>query len=440
VAPASLRRRPLHAARAGVLSLLGEGRSDEEIADRLDLSPPSVRYHVSRIVSKFGVTSREEAARRGVQAEPLQSNLETFARPLWTRRPRLTPFRGLVLTIVAFVIGFYAWSILFYDSSDSSVLDPVAPGPSAVGVTTRSVTRTLANGNVRTVTYFVWYPSAEPRRDRISSTLPANSPLPANTDALADTEARHPLLVFSHGEGGMPQDSSFLHTHLASHGFVVVAPIHDCDRRAAGVPPPLQVGATCYSNAETLGWPEISALRLDDVTSVLDDLLSLSAGDDPRLRNLVDADRVGVGGFSHGGHTAILAMEADQRFQAGLFLAPSIWSVPGPLPDPAKVAKPTMFMQGEWDHNVTLATTWSLYESIPPQAPDRWFVDIHRAGHFFTNQCVPWPGWVSCMLANQTAVRSERNREALGNTFLKYQRGSKRDLRDHYRTGLRRTW
>jgi dienelactone hydrolase len=303
---------------------------------------------------------------------------------------------------VFLVVGFYVWSIFFYESSDAPVLDPLAPGPSAVGFTIRSVTRTLADGNVRTVTYFVWYPSAEPRPASISSALPANNPLPANTDAPPDTEAPYPLFVFSHGQGGTPHDSSFLHTHLASHGFVVVAPLHDCDRRAAGGPPPPTLGATCYSNAQSLYFPEISALRLGDVTAALDDVLSLSADGDSILRNLVDADRVGVGGFSYGGLTAIQAMEADQRFRAGLLLASAATVVPGPLPDPARVARATMFMHGEWDHNVTLASTWSFFEKIPAQAPDRWFIDIHRAGHFFTNQCGPGLGGLpSCAQIRQ---------------------------------------
>src|SRR5688572_24985435 len=45
-----------------VLALLREGLGNPEIAERLGVSRDAVKYHVSEILSKLGVTSREEAA------------------------------------------------------------------------------------------------------------------------------------------------------------------------------------------------------------------------------------------------------------------------------------------------------------------------------------------------------------------------------------------
>lgn len=45
-----------------MLSLLREGLSNPEIADRLGISRGGVAYHVSEILSKLGVSNREEAA------------------------------------------------------------------------------------------------------------------------------------------------------------------------------------------------------------------------------------------------------------------------------------------------------------------------------------------------------------------------------------------
>jgi len=52
----------LTAREAEVLELLRFGLTNEEIAQRLDISVAGVKYHVSAILSKLGVTSREEAA------------------------------------------------------------------------------------------------------------------------------------------------------------------------------------------------------------------------------------------------------------------------------------------------------------------------------------------------------------------------------------------
>jgi DNA-binding CsgD family transcriptional regulator len=46
-----------------VLALLREGRSNEEVAERLGISLAGAKYHVSEILGKLGVESREEAAR-----------------------------------------------------------------------------------------------------------------------------------------------------------------------------------------------------------------------------------------------------------------------------------------------------------------------------------------------------------------------------------------
>jgi NarL family two-component system response regulator LiaR len=50
-----------------VLALLAEGLSNAEIAGRLVISVATVKYHVSGILSKLGVSSRTEAATRAWQ-------------------------------------------------------------------------------------------------------------------------------------------------------------------------------------------------------------------------------------------------------------------------------------------------------------------------------------------------------------------------------------
>jgi hypothetical protein len=113
----------------------------------------------------------------------------------------------------------------------------------------------------------------------------------------------------------------------------------------------------------------------------------LSTGDDAILGGLLDSNRIGISDFSFGGYTTLKALELDSRFRAGLAMAP------GPLsatyfPGPLQLSRPLMFIQGELDNNSLFAQTSAYYSRILAEAPDRWFVAIHGAGHFpFMNEC-----------------------------------------------------
>lgn len=67
-APEALTAREL-----GVLRLIAQGLSNQEIADQLSVSEPTVRTHVSRILGKLHLASRTQAAlyavREGLEAE-----------------------------------------------------------------------------------------------------------------------------------------------------------------------------------------------------------------------------------------------------------------------------------------------------------------------------------------------------------------------------------
>src|SRR5688572_24555766 len=63
-----------------VLALLGRGLTNEEIAQRLGISLDGAKYHVSQILSKLGVATREEAA-----AVAGEGRRWWLAWPVWAR-------------------------------------------------------------------------------------------------------------------------------------------------------------------------------------------------------------------------------------------------------------------------------------------------------------------------------------------------------------------
>ena len=238
--------------------------------------------------------------------------------------------------------------------------DPAVRGPYPVGVTMRFFKGVFsANGRPRDLVTYIWYPAvpqtAGPRRS-----------VGAVWDASPNREnGPYPVLTWSHGFTGSPVDSVFLVSHLASHGFVVVAPAH---RDREGAPPERRVD------------------RPEDISFVLDQAIALSAGGDAILGGLVDPTRVGGGGHSFGGWTTLNVMAAKHSFKAAAIMAPGTMGTPLPV---AGVDAPVMLLAGELDATIRLPSLRNAFDSIPP-ATEHWLVTLLRGNHFsFTDRCIP---------------------------------------------------
>jgi len=123
-----------------VLALLREGLSNEEIAQRLGISLAGAKYHVSEILGKLGVASREEAARWTPERRP------------WWATAALAPIAGLarragsswlatgaaagVYVLVAAGLGLLIWGLL-RTSGDDDALGGLADGPPATAADVR---------------------------------------------------------------------------------------------------------------------------------------------------------------------------------------------------------------------------------------------------------------------------------------------------------------
>jgi dienelactone hydrolase len=243
--------------------------------------------------------------------------------------------------------------------------DPGQPGPYAVGLTVRPMTRTLPNGQTRTIDVYLRYP--------VTKHSNVNEPTPEldYTPGVAPADgAPFPLIVFSHGYGATPMFYTSLPSYLASHGFVVASPSH----------------RDCAEPCSASDWADSLANRPADVSMVLDTLLAQNEGDDPLFKHLVDPERVGVAGHSFGGWTTLTVLEQDPRFKAGLASSPGKGS--GDLPDPQKLSQPLLLMAGVLDSRVPYGNTANYFTSIPAISPDHYLLTIQRAGHHFNDGCV----------------------------------------------------
>ncbi len=100
-----------------VLALVRQGLTNPQIAERLNINLETVKHHVSEVLSKLGVSSREEVA----AAAPARRDL------WWAALPLAAKAAGVVL-VIAIVggLGLLAWVSLASDENES-IDDGAAP-------------------------------------------------------------------------------------------------------------------------------------------------------------------------------------------------------------------------------------------------------------------------------------------------------------------------
>ncbi len=255
--------------------------------------------------------------------------------------------------------------------------DPAATGV-PVGV------RTVEH---RGVTFEVWYPARERAAEGEPEVVDLGDFVPQAffdhvgdvdlpllpTRALRDAEPRRtdgplPVVLFSHGFGGFRLQSVDLTTHLASRGYIVLAPDHPGRRLADVLPclfsPPL-------AGCDLSGF--VNDPGPDDLEDAAHWALSLPA-EDP-LAPWVDRERLGLLGHSAGGRSVGALGERDDRVGAVVALAM------GPTVDRAV---PLLGIAGACDGVVPLAdVSAGILASADPT-----LVTLAGAGHLaFTDLC-----------------------------------------------------
>jgi dienelactone hydrolase len=254
-------------------------------------------------------------------------------------------------------------------------------GPYGVGFTTLK----LAGGR-RVV---VWYPAdpkttAGHRRQSIDiasmlnpdlqSRVPAEDRVKYTDDAFANapgatTPGQYPIVVFSHGFAGYPEQSVTLTTHLASWGFVVAAPNH-VERSLDGL----------LGTAST-GVPKSTDVAVLQAT--LDLVVKASSGTGV-LRGLVDPFRVVAAGHSAGAGATYRFASADPRVKAFITYSVGFGGQGGAAPTAPK--QPGMVMLATADGIIPAASSVKVYDGMNDP---KYLVKVAKAGHLvFSDICL----------------------------------------------------
>ena len=164
-------------------------------------------------------------------------------------------------------------------------------GPYRVGFRDRErfVYTVQPSGEERPIDYVTWYPSQQPAGKLVKYFNILRRPIHVHEDdEIASHEARYPLMVFSHGNGSIAEQSYFLTEHFTSHGWIVVAPYHTHNTLADNP------SAINYLSARD---------RPQDVSALLDHLQALP--EDHILYDRIDWDHVAMSGHSFGAYTTL---------------------------------------------------------------------------------------------------------------------------------------
>lgn len=250
-------------------------------------------------------------------------------------------------------------------------------GPWAVG---RQLYQVVDFERLRGLTIDAWYPvdpeDAAGAPPSVYDLIFANIVSDVALNAPPSDARRFPLIVFSHGSGGLSIQSYFLAEHLASHGFVVIAPGH--------------VGNTALDLLFP-GTPFEASDRPLDVSLVITDLLEKDLDPASPFFGRIDPWRIGVAGHSFGGFTT-LAMSAgfqdvppDPRVRALMPIAPV--STAFSDEELAAIDEPLFILGGTSDITTPIdpQSVRAFEQTVTRPA---WRVDVEKAGHnSFTNVC-----------------------------------------------------
>jgi len=195
---------------------------------------------------------------------------------------------------------------------------------------------------------------------------------PVNTE-----HGPYPLVMFSHGNGGVRFQNHTLACHLASHGYIFVSADHTENAAFTALPDQLVIFNPLLMVKNFLDRPQ-------DMVFILDRLLEMNApGSGDVLEGSIDPARISAVGHSFGGLPIMFLAQFEPRVRSGVTLA-------GPWISLAlfQLEIPMMYMVGGEDRTVGVPyNEWirDVYEQSPEP---RFFIEFPDGGHYtFTDAC-----------------------------------------------------
>jgi len=134
---------------------------------------------------------------------------------------------------------------------------------------------------------------------------------------LSQVEPDYPVLIFSHGYGGLIMQNTALMEELASNGYIVFSIGHSYEAAVTSFPD----GSVIYEASEQMYTDLSSSLQIwaNDTLFLLD---QLEIADNPNIPSLLhsgmDLTQVGAFGHSFGGTTAEEVALTDSRIDVGI--------------------------------------------------------------------------------------------------------------------------
>lgn len=279
-----------------------------------------------------------------------------------------------------------------------ALLDPTKPGPFPVGVTTLTLVDSSrtdpATKGPRTLLTEVWYPATDDSKNLpknkasdflVRGALPMLKQLPKmafkmdmdefdkkfKNAAVRDARMRDgkfPLIVFSHGNGGMRNQSTFWCDFMASHGYVIMSSDHTGNCAYTAVD-----GKVVTYNASLR--EQSAEDRPKDVSYEITEMGRMNKGADSRFAGRIDMDHVGVAGHSFGGFTSIHVINDDPRVDAIIPMTP-IWN------KRTNYTTPVLMMIGTEDKTIGADNNAKDRKYFEESKGPHYLVEMIRGGHY----------------------------------------------------------